>query len=408
MQLLISMRFTLLTQYYPPEVGAPQTRLHAFALALRRQGHAVQVVTAMPNYPGAVVLPDYRGRVFMREVLDGVPVIRTWIYPATGRNVLKRLANYFSFTFSSLFALARVPSADVLFVESPPLFLGLSAWLMATLRRQKLCVNISDLWPDSVVALGIMREGGFVRLARWLEKWLYDRAWRVCGVTDGIVKTLYSGKSVPRAKVRFLPNGVDLQHFAPAPPNLELAHQLGLANKKVFAYTGLHGYAQGLDVILQSAAHLRCRSDIVFLFVGEGPEKARLIALSCELRLTNIVFLEAQPLEKMPALIALTTACIVPLLKHPLFRDARPSKLFPPLGCAKPVIFSGEGEAARLITEGKCGIVTPPEDARTLAQAVEQLADNPDLARAMGENGRTYAEQNYGWDSIVAKWLNEL
>jgi glycosyltransferase involved in cell wall biosynthesis len=383
-------------------------RLAAFARELQRYQHSVQVVTAMPNYPAGVVQPAYRGKILAHEQIDGIPVTRTWVYAATGRNIIKRLANYFSFTLSSLIALMIVPRAEVLFVESPPLFLGLSAWVAATLRRQKLCINISDLWPDSVVALGLMREGTFVKAARWLERWLYRRAWRVCAVTKGIVETIIEKKGVVRGKVCFLPNGVDVALFVPQSPDKDRICQLGLEGKYIFAYTGTHGYAQGLDVIIDTAYKLRHRSDVAFLFVGEGPEKQRLQNMVQKMRLQNVVFIDVQPAETMPQILALTTACLVPLRDLPLFRDARPSKIFPPLGCARPVIYSGAGEAADLIERAECGIVTPPESGQALAEAIIYMIEHPDEVVEMGQRGRTLVEREYSWSAIVARWLAEL
>lgn len=403
------MEFTLLTQYFAPEVGAPQVRLLAFAKALQQNGHTVHVVTAMPNYPAGIIFKDYQGHFSCNEVLDGVPIARTWIYAATGRKIVKRLANYLSFTFTSLIALARSPKADVLFVETPPLFLCMSAWVMCKLRRERLCINISDLWPDSVVTLELMkRESFFIRASYRLESCLYKHAWRISAVTEGILRTLKIEKGVDPSKLRLLPNGVDLDMFQPAPVDTSWLANLKLNGKKIFAYTGTHGYAQGLDVILTAANDLCKRLDIVFLFVGEGPEKARLKTKATEMQLTNVVFLDAQPTREMPKIFNSVTACIAPLLDRPLFLDARPSKLFPPMGCARPVIFSGAGEAALLIQSAQCGLVTKPEDGHALAKAVEWMADHGEESAAMGRRGRELVEREYSWSAIVDKWLQEL
>jgi len=402
------MRFTIVSQYYPPEIGAAQVRLSAMARELSHRGHQVQVITAMPNYPEGTVREGYRGKAWQCEYVDGIPVFRTWIYPATGRSTPKRLACYFSFAFSSIFGLLRVPRAEVVFVESPPLFLGFSGWLVAALRQQRFCLNISDLWPDSVVALGSMTEGVLVRAAYWLELWLYRRAWRVCGATEGIVESLITRKEVERKKVLFLPNGVDTESFRPLPYDEVYATKLGLGGRKVFAYTGLHGYAQGLDVVIDAADRLRNRDDLTFLFVGEGPEKPRLQQICRDRQLPNVSFLAGQPTSQMPSIYALTTACIVPLRDIDLFQGARPSKIFPALACGKPVIFSGSGEAARLIEQAHCGLVTPPENAAALAVAIEQLADFPEEAIRMGQNGRAFVEQNLSWGRIMETWLGQI
>ncbi len=203
-------------------------------------------------------------------------------------------------------------------------------------------------------------------------------------------------KGVVRSKVCFLPNGVDVTLFVPQLPDKDRVCQLGLEGKYIFAYTGTHGYAQGLDVIIDAAYKLCHRSDIAFLFVGEGPEKQRLQNMVQKMKPQNVVFIDAQPAEMMPQILALATACLVPLRDLPLFRDARPSKMFPPLGCARPVIYSGAGEAANLIEQAECGIVTPPENGQALAEAVIYMIEHPDEVVEMGQRGRALVEREYG------------
>src|SRR5579872_4932670 len=208
------MRVLILSQYYAPEIGAPQVRLAALARELRMRGHEVEVVTAMPNHLLGRTYDGYRGRLYLRERIDGVVTHRTWIYAATGTGV-GRIANYVSFACTSLFGLLRARRADVIFVESPPLFLSLPGWLTACAHRAKLIFNGVDLWPDSVQDLGVMRDGAMLRGARWFEAWTYRRADIVNAVTDGIADSLHGRKHVPSEKLRFLPNGIDVAAFAP-------------------------------------------------------------------------------------------------------------------------------------------------------------------------------------------------
>ena len=401
------MHFLILTQYYPPEVGAPQVRLSEMAAALQREGHLVTIVTAFPNYPRGEIYPGYEGRWLMREEIDGVPVIRTWIYPTSGRSVVKRLLSYFSFTFSSLMGLLRAPGPDVIFVESPPLFLGISAFVGGRLRRVPYIINVSDLWPDTAEALGIITNQTFLKMGRWLESLLYRHAWRVCGVTEGIV-TVVVRKGVAPEKVMFLPNGVNADRFGPEavlePPDTVSS----LNGRKVFLYAGTHGYAQGLDVIVEAARLLQDRQDIGFLFVGDGPDKLRVVDLAAEYKLDNIHFESSKPLTAMPQLFASSRASIVPLRKTPLFEGARPSKILSSLACGTPVIYCGEGEAVSLVEGNQAGLCVPPEDPQALAGAVRRLADDTDLAWRLGRNGRQLTEREYGWSDIVSRWLEEL
>lgn len=396
-------RFLILTQHFPPEVGAAQIRLHAFSKQLQARGHEVRVVTAMPNYPRGEVFPEYRGRRVAREEMDGLHVTRTWIYPATGRNVIKRLLSYWSFAISSLPACMREPKPDYIFVESPPLFLGLTAYVCSRLRGVKFILNVSDLWPASARELGIVRSNALLWFGERLERFLYRNAYRITAQTDGI--RAYIAAIAGADKVMVLYNGVDTSDFTPGRATTVSwidPHEV------TFLYAGTLGYAHCWDVILEAAELLRARPNIVFLLVGDGPEKARLVEQSRTRGLSNIRFVERRPVSEMPALFASCRATVVPLKKGELFKATRPSKIFPALACESAVIFSGEGETAQLLLENRCGLVVPPEDGPAFARAVVQLADHPDEAREIGRRGRALVEREYDWQTIVSGWLNAL
>ena len=399
----MSKRFLILTQHFPPEVGAAQIRLHAFAKQLQANGHEVRIVTAMPNYPRGEVFLEYRGKRRSTEELDGLHVTRTWIVPATGRNVLKRLLSYFSFAFSSLPACLREPRPDFIFVESPPLFLGITAYTCSRLRRVPFILNVSDLWPASARELGIVRNRTLLWLGERLERFLYRKAYRITAQTNGI--RTYIAAIAGADKVMVLYNGVDTADFK---PNASASVPWVGPRDIAFLYAGTLGYAHCWDVILEAGDLLRSRPDIVFLLVGDGPEKARMVESARLQKLTNIRFVDRQPVSEMPALFATCRATVVPLRKGELFKSTRPSKIFPALACERPVILSGEGESAQLLVEHSCGIVVPPEDGPAFADAVKRLADHPDEAAEMGRRGRAMVEREYGWDTLVGAWLRQL
>jgi colanic acid biosynthesis glycosyl transferase WcaI len=395
------LRFLILSQYFPPEVGAPQVRLLAMAKALKLRGHEVNVVTAMPNYPRGEVFPAYRGRWLVHEEIEGLRVTRTWIYPATGNRVLRRLVSYLSFTLSALWGCLRAPKPDYIFVESPPLFLGATAWLASRLRRAPYIFNVSDLWPESAVSLGIVTNRAMISLAERLERFCYRHAFRVCAVTEGIRATI---AAVPgAAPVLLLPNGVDLNLFH----RVEAAGIDGVTSSEIaFTFAGTHGYAQGLEVIVEAARRLIGRRDIRFVLVGDGPEKARIRELARDL--PNVLFIDPVPVSAMPRIFSASRASIVPLRKLDLFKGARPSKILPSLACETPVIYAGEGETTELIEANQCGLVVPPECPEKLAEAVVRLADDPALSERLGRHGRRLVSEQYSWDSIVGRWLSEL
>jgi len=402
------MRFLFLSQYFPPEIGAPQLRLAAIVRELKQLGHEVEVVTALPNYPTGRIFPRYRGRLYLRENRDGILIHRVWLYPAMGAGI-KRFLNYLSFTVTSLFGLLHAKRPDFLFVESPPLLLGISAVFAASLWRIPVILNVADLWPDSVKELGLMREGLVLRLAEKLEAWVYRRAAFINAVTGGIQQVLIEKKKVPRQKVLFLPNGVDTELFRPMEPDLKLAEELQFNKKQIILYAGTLGYAQGLEVAIDAAARLTKElTNASLLFVGDGSEKPKLEVMARQLNLDNVHFLPASEPEYIVRLFSLAKAGLVALKDLPLFEGARPSKILTIMACGKPVIYGGRGEGARLVKEAQAGIVVPPGDPVALAKAIRYLLNHPDEAERFGANGRKFVEDNFAWSFLVKRWLNEL
>jgi colanic acid biosynthesis glycosyl transferase WcaI len=400
------MRFLILTQYYAPEIGATQVRLGAIARALLDLGHEVEVVTALPNYPAGKIFPQYRGRFCSREEIEGVEVRRVWIYPATGTGI-KRLANYLSFVLTSLLALWRCRSPDFLLVDSPPLFLGIPGLMAAGFLRTKMIFNVADLWPDTAREMGVLDNEIIYKLLIYIENMIYDKTFLISAVTDGIREALPK-KGVPPDKIIFLPNGVDLKIFKPRPPDSELIHELQLQGKKVILFAGGLGYAQGLDTVLEAAQILSRRREIMFVFIGDGPEKPRLVELAKSRGLENILFLEPAPLQMVARLYSLSVAGLATLRDIPLFEGARPSKILPAMASGVPVLYCGKGEAPRLIENARAGLAIPPENPEALAEGVIKLVDDPGLAKQLGRNGRKFVETNLNWSDLVRTWVEQF
>jgi colanic acid biosynthesis glycosyl transferase WcaI len=398
------MRITLLTQYFPPEVGAAQVRLYSVARELQRRGQEVKVVTAMPNYPAGKILPEYRGRFSMRENVGGLDVIRTWLYPATGRNPLRRLLSYWTFATTAFIGLVKAGKPDLVLVESPPLFLGITGYLYARIRGARVVLNVSDLWPASARELGMITNPILIGAAVRLERFLYRHADSVTAVTAGIADGIR--REAPKATILLLPNGVDIDLFRRTKP--DFARPWIQPADIAFLYGGTHGYVSGLDVILDAAARLADHRDIVFVFVGDGADKARLQERAAKAALNNVRFVAAQPPEAMSAFFSASRASIVPLRGDEFFKRTIPAKIFPSLACSTPVIHCGSGDAAMLLNESDCGLVVPPERGDLLAEAVLRLAGDAALAERLGKNGRLLVEQRYAWEPAVGSWLDAL
>jgi colanic acid biosynthesis glycosyl transferase WcaI len=401
------MRFLVLSQYFPPEVGATQVRLSAMCRELVRAGHQVDVVTAMPHHPVGKIFPGYRRRFYCLEFQGGVRVRRTWLYAAAGSG-WRRILSYFSFTLTCLYSIARVRKPDYIFVDSPPLFLGVTGWLASVYWKCPLIFNVADLWPDSVVDLGIMKDGAFVKTAFGLESWIYGKAQFVNAVTRGIYDVLLNRKKVPAAKILFLPNGVDTSIIQPLPSDESLKEQLGLTGKRIAIYAGNHGYAAGAEQILHAAKLLESHADLHFLFLGDGPDKPRLQSVASDLQLQNTTFLDSVPLDRMSAYLSIADIALITLRKAGVTRGARPAKTFVMMAAAKPIILAAEGEAEEIIASSRAGVIVSPDDAEQFASAILAMHENEESAREMGLRGLAFVREKFEWSRLVRNWLNQL
>jgi glycosyltransferase involved in cell wall biosynthesis len=381
-------------------------RLSDLARRLSGRGHAVTVLTAFPNYPKGEIFAGYRGRMVAEEQECGVRIVRTWIFASASRGFVSRLLNYFSFVASSfLLGAWKTGPVDYVVVESPPLFLGISGYLLALFRGAGLVMNISDLWPASAVALGVVRSPVVISLSTRLEEFLYRGSRFITGQTEGIVADIRD-RSGGRP-VFLMTNGVDMDRFPPRPDGARdaaLARELGIDVKFVAGYAGLHGLAQGLDTVLEVARLLADRPDMVIALVGNGPEKKSLAFRSAAQGLRNVRFIDAQPAGRMPAVLALFDAALIPLKRHPLFAGALPSKMFEAMAAGIPLVLSVEGEASRLVEKAQAGICVEPENAGAIAGALVRLHEDKAAGRTMGGNGRQYVQRHYNRETIAAEF----
>jgi len=403
------MRIAILTQYYPPEVGAPQGRLADLARRLRKRGHVVTVLTAMPSYPRGRIYDGYGG-VFRREEQDGITILRSFIYPSQSAGIVRRLLNYFSFVFSSLIVgLVKLPRVDYLLTESPPLFLGISGYILSRVKRARWIFNVSDLWPETAVLLGVIKEGPAVQLASSLEAFCYRKAWLVSTQTRGMQADI-AGR-FPDARTFHLSNGVDTSRFSAERRSEEMREKLGGPEARgsgtcLAIYAGLHGLAQGLDQILAAAKEVKDEPSLSFVLIGDGPEKERLIQESRALGLRNVRFLEGVPVSEMPGLLASADIALVPLkLALP---GAAPSKLYEAMGSGVPIVLIAGGEAANIVREANAGVVVPYGDITSLARALKELAADPQKRRELGSAGRRAALERFDRAAITAAFAEYL
>lgn len=401
-------RLLLLSQYYEPEVGAPQVRLAALVADLTRRGIAVEVVTALPNHPEGQIQAAYRRRVLVTEHRHGAVVRRVWMLAASGAG-LRRMLSYLSFTATSLVGLIRCRRPDVIVVESPPPFLFVPARIFGVLWRRPVVFNVADLWPDSAVKLGLISDGRLASVLRRFERWIYRRARNVIAITEGVRDVLVEEKCVPAEKVSFLPNGVDTTMFAPRPPDEDMCHRFAPHGERLIVYAGTVGFAHGVEVAVDAMALLAARHpDAKLLIVGGGSGLPVVEARIAELAVTNVELVAPVQPADVARLYSSAVAGISTLRDNPLFEGTRPSKIFPILASGLPVVYSGAGEGARLVEENGVGIVCAPGDATALADAISRVLEDTDGAREMGTRGRDLVVAKFSWRALVDSWLSQL
>jgi colanic acid biosynthesis glycosyl transferase WcaI len=398
-------RWLILTQYYAPELGAPQIRLRAVVQELRRHGLDIEVLTGMPNYPAGFIFADYRGRWRMRETIDAVPIRRTWLYAATGRSARIRLANYLSFTATALVAAMFGPKPDRMFVESQPLTLGLVAVLMKWLRGVPYIYNVPDLQVDVARELGFMRNARMLSIMTRVENLFLRQSWKVSTVTERFIEH-FESRGVTRSQISFLPNGADTDFLRPLPPDEALLERWNLDGMKTFVYIGTHAYYHGLETVIEAAALLRHREDIAFLLIGDGPEREPMKELARQRQLNDIVF-GSSSYDEMARCYSIAYASIAVLKDIEVARKMRPSKVFSALSCAVPVVFSGAGETTELL-----GIeLGSPCRLRIRAASLgllRILSTTPSAVTTWGRAGRELTERQFSWRVIVQRWLDEI
>ncbi len=397
------MKIGILTQYYPPEMGAAQARLSALAVRLQARGHAVTVLAAMPNYPAGNVFDGYGG-LLRRERHEGIDVLRTWIWPSQSLRVVPRTLSYLSFTASSAAVGAfLLPRLDVLITESPPLPLGVSGFVLSRLRRARWVFNVSDLWPESAILLGVLGEGIMTRLAYRLEAFCYRRAWRISAQTHEIRASIE--RRFPEIVTLDFRGGADTERFAPSRRDDALRRNLFGDSPVVAVYAGLHGIAQDLNRLVEAAELLQHRSDVTLAFVGDGPVRHDLEAATARRGLQNVRFVGPLASRLMPPVLASADIAIVPVREGLL---AVPSKLYEAMASGVAVLLVAEGDVVGMVESAGAGVVVSPGDVKGIATALEALADSPEQRNRLGAAGRRAAVEHYDRKVMIDRFIDAI
>ena len=388
------MRILYVSQYFPPEMGAPAARVSELSRHWVKMGHDVTVLTGFPNHPTGVVPAEYRTRLrhfLYREEWEGVHVERTWLWPLPNRRTTERILNYTSFCVSAALRGCFLPRPAVVIGTSPQLLCGLAAWWISRAQSVPFVLEVRDLWPESLEAVGVSGQRSVMnRALAAIARFLYRQSEHIVVVTNAFKDHLTREYSVPTEKISVVENGVETDLFTPDRDATSLRRELGLEVNFVVSYIGTFGNAHGLELVLDAADRLRDDPRIRFLLVGEGAEKESIVASAGDRGLRNITVRNQYARERVPDLICASDLCLVPLKDSPVFQTVVPTKMLEFMSCARPVVLAVRGEAASILTEAGGGILVTPGSVDELVSAISTLYADDSLRLRLGHSARNF------------------
>ncbi|MEC3906311.1 glycosyltransferase family 4 protein [Tamlana sp. 2201CG12-4] len=365
------MKLLFITDNFVPELNAPATRTYEHCKEWVKSGVDVTVITCVPNFPKGKVFNGYKNKLYQKEIIDGIKVIRVWTFIAANKGFVKRILDYTSFMVSSFLAGLFVKT-DVIVATSPQFFTAISGRWLGFWKRKKWIMEVRDLWPESIKAVGAMQGGLVIRFFEYLEKSMYQKANKIVVVTDSFKKILIEKHHIPNNKIEVIKNGINSELFNPLPKNKVLLKRLNLENKIIIGYMGTHGMAHGLDFIMKSAKNIK-NNNLHFLFLGDGAKKDELLALKDFLKLENVSMLPSVNKSEVANYISILDIALVNLRKSDTFKSVIPSKIFELSAMHKPILLGVEGEAKQIVESYKIGEAFEPENEKEFVKKIENI-----------------------------------
>ncbi len=381
------------------------TRHHELARYLAGRGHQVTIIASPVSYLTGIPLhlPPYSEKMGGEQEGGRIRIIRAYTYQALHKSFVHRVFSFFSFMASSFFAGLGVKHVDLVWGTSPPIFQGITAWLLARLKRVPFLFEVRDLWPSFAIAVGVLKNPTLIKMSLWLEGFLYRHADLVVVNSPGYVAHV-RGRGARR--VELVPNGADPQMFDPADPGAGFRSANCLENKFVVLYAGAHGMSNDLGVALAAAKILQdapVPSDVMVVFLGDGKEKPALQKQAAGMGLSNVIFLSPVPKDEMAAALAGADACLAILKPIEEYKTTYPNKVFDYMAAGRPVVLAIDGVIRDVVEAAGCGLFAQPGDPAALAQAIRQLAADRAASRRMGLAGRAYLERHFGRSEMAEK-----
>ena len=388
------MKILFLSHYFPPEVNAPATRTFEHCRRWVELGHEVTVVSCVPHHPMGKAYPGYRNKLVQIEYKEGIRAVKVLTYITANEGFLKRTWNYVFYMLMAIALAPFLPKTDIVISTSPQFFNGLAGYFVSRIKHCPWILEIRDLWPESILAVGAIKNRRIIRVLEAIERFVYRKADHIVPVTYAFQRHIAARGGSPD-KITVIRNGVDLKFFEPRAKDYEFERQLAVEGKFIAAYVGTHGMAHGLDLLVETAERLQHRDDIIILLAGDGAERTRLVNEVERRGLKNIKLLGQLPKTDMPKLWSITDVSLVILKKLDLFLTVIPSKIFESMAMRQPIILGVAGESADLIEESGAGIIIEPENVEQITTAIVRLADSVALRQNLGENGRAYVGKNF-------------
>jgi glycosyltransferase involved in cell wall biosynthesis len=401
------MHILFLTHYFPPEVNAPASRTYENTKRWVRAGHNVTVITCTPNHPNGVVYPGYENKWHQWAEKDGVRVLRVKTWLSANKGVANRSLNYFSYLLSAAAFCRKVKDVDLVVSTSPQFFCGLSGYFVSRLHGCPWVVEIRDLWPESIHAVGAVQGRGIIGLLERVEFFLYRKPDHIVALTSAFKRHIVKRGIAPE-KVEVVTNGADLEQFKPLPKANQFRQRHNLEGKFVVSYVGTHGMAHALETVLKAAKILEHEPKIRFLLVGDGAERQNLMKLKETMGLKNVLMLPQQKKEDVPGILAASDACMVLLRKTELFKTVIPSKIFEAMAVERPIILGVDGESRMIVQKSGGGVFIEPENAEQLAQVVLKMSRDQAWVEQMGRSGAGFVTKHYSRDRLAMEYLDVL
>lgn len=368
------------------------TRHHEMALHLAAKGHRVTVIASPVSYLTGAAGTDRIPWVQRQDGGEGVTLLRAYTYRALHRSFVHRVFSFLSFMFSSFFIGLGVRDIDLVWGTSPPIFQGVTAWLLARLKGARFLFEVRDLWPAFAEAVGVLRNPVLVTASRWLERFLYRRADQLMVNSPGFIEHIQARGG---RQIALIPNGANASMFDPLSDGAAFRETHGLQGKFIALYAGAHGMSNDLDVLLDCASLLKGQSNIALVLLGDGKEKARLQGRAVEMNLDNLHFVPPLPKAEMKNALAAADACIAILKPVEMYKTVYPNKIFDYMAAGRPVVLAIDGVARQAVEQADCGVFAQPGNPQALADAIRVLAAGPAHAREMGARGRAYLEAHF-------------